>query len=53
MQRPSTELSKMAVWYKPNVGLLIEGAALTTDLLRHNAQAFLRLCQARGKCAAL
>ncbi len=36
----------MAVWYRPNVGLVIEGAALATALLRHNAQAFLRLCQA-------
>ncbi|DBA97005.1 TPA: hypothetical protein ACH3X1_015288 [Trebouxia sp. C0004] len=31
---------------RPNIELVKEGVALTTDLLRHNAQAFLRLCQA-------
>ena len=36
----------MAVSYRPNVGLVIEGAALATALLRHNAQPFLGLCQA-------
>ncbi|DBB09563.1 hypothetical protein WJX82_007159 [Trebouxia sp. C0006] len=31
---------------RPNVGLVIEGAALATALLRHNSQPFLGLCQA-------
>ena len=34
------------VWCRPNVGLVIEGAALATALLRHNAQPFLGLCKA-------
>ena len=34
------------LWCRPNVGLVIEGAALATALLRHNAQPFLGLCQA-------
>lgn len=33
-------------WCRPNVGLVIEGAALATALLKHNAQPFLGLCQA-------
>lgn len=36
----------MAVSYRLNIGLVIEGAALATALLRHNAQPFLGLCQA-------
>ena len=38
--------SNRAGWCRPNVGLVIEGAALATALLRHNAQPFLGLCQA-------
>lgn len=31
--------------YRPNVGLVIEGAALAVALLRWNAKPFLQLCQ--------
>lgn len=34
------------MWHRPNVGLVIEGAALAVALLRHNALPFLGLCQA-------
>lgn len=35
----------MLQMYRPNVGLVIEGAALAVVLLRWNAKPFLQLCQ--------